>query len=163
MPDFQCLYLAQDKDTALQETLGQEPIKNCKLTPQELALSNPQSETIVSVTGQLDQVIDLRKSKSLKKLTAIFKTFKLSKELIRLAKEIYTEEPQLVKNEKTFMDSIMEKNWREKPVHFDIPSNSQILGYLVYSAGIDGIIYPSKMTGKDCLAIFPRNFEKGDS
>lgn len=163
LPEFQCLYLTIDKDTALQETLGQEPVRDCKLSPRELALSNPEPETIVSVSGRLDKIIDLRKSKNIKKLVVVFKTFTLSKELKKLAKEISTEEPQVIKNEKALLETILEKNWRDKPVNFDIPSNSQIFGYLAFLAGIDGIIYPSKMTGKDCLAVFVRNFENGES
>ncbi|MFQ5433081.1 MAG: hypothetical protein ACE5EN_11325 [Nitrospinota bacterium] len=45
----------------------------------------------------------------------------------------------------------------------DIPANSQIFGQLVNEAGIDGIIYPSKMTKKDAVAIFTRNFENSGS
>ncbi len=163
IPEFQCLYLTIDKDTALQETLGQEPSKNKKLSPQEMALSNPQSETIVAVYGRLDKVFDLRKELNLKKLVSILKTFKLSKEIKRLAKEANLEEPKVIKNQKELLATILESHWRDKPVNFDIPSNSQIFGYLIYLAGIDGIIYPSKLTKKDCLAIFPRNFENGES
>ncbi len=46
---------------------------------------------------------------------------------------------------------------------FDIPANSQIFGQLVNEAGIDGIIYPSKMTNKDAVVIFTRNFENSGS
>jgi hypothetical protein len=163
IPEFQCLYVTIDKDTALQETLGQEPPKNKNLSPQEMALSNPQSETIVAVRGRLDKVIDLRKPKNLKKLIAVLKTFKLSKEIKRLAKEANLDEPMIIKTEKALLDTVLEGHWRDKPVNFDIPANSQIFGYLVFLAGIDGIIYPSKLTKKDCLAIFPKNFENGES
>jgi hypothetical protein len=163
LPEFQCLYLTKDKDTALQETLGQDPNKIGKLSPRELALTNSQSETIVSVSGHLDKIFDLRKAANLKKLVAIFKTFKISKELKKLSKEIHTEEPQIIKSEKALLESIQEKNWRDRPVNFDIPSNSQIFGYLIYLAGIDGILYSSKLTGQDCLAVFVKNFEQGES
>lgn len=163
LPEFQCLYLTEDKATAIQETLGQTVSKNSQLSHLELALTVVDSQTTVSVSGCLDKVIDLRKAKNLKLLVKIFKTFKISKELSTLAKQINTEEPKLIANDKALLDSILEKNWRDKPVNFDIPSNSQIFGHLVYLAGIDGVIYPSKMTGKACLAIFVRNFEKGES
>lgn len=45
----------------------------------------------------------------------------------------------------------------------DVPANSQILGQLVMEAKIDGIVYPSKMTGKAAVAVFTRNFQLGDS
>ena len=44
-----------------------------------------------------------------------------------------------------------------------VPANSQIFGHLVFLAGIDGIIYPSKLTTKDCLVCFPRNFANSAS
>lgn len=163
LPEFQCLYITEDKTTALQETLGQETSKNSKLSPLELALTNTESQATVSVSGRLDKVLDLRNPKNLKLLVKIFKTFKISKELTKLAKEINTEDPKLIANDRALLDSILEKNWRVNPVNFDIPSNSQIFGYLAYLAGIDGVIYPSKMTGKDCLAIYLKNFEKGES
>ncbi len=46
---------------------------------------------------------------------------------------------------------------------YDVPSGSQIFGQLIYFAGVEGILYTSKLTGKDCLAIYPDNFGKSDS
>ncbi len=164
IPAFGCLYISLDKETSIQEALCQDSENKSKnFTPLEFALTNSQSETFVSVSGKLDKVFDLRKKSNLKKLVAVFKKFKISKELTKLANEIYADEPELVKSEQLLLDSILERNWRNKPVQFDIPSNSQIFGYLAYLAGVDGIIYPSKYTGKVCLAIFPKNFENGDS
>jgi hypothetical protein len=45
-------------------------------------------------------------------------------------------------------------------MQFDVPSTSQIFGQLAIDAGIEGIVYPSKFTNKNCLVIFPQNFEK---
>lgn len=59
--------------------------------------------------------------------------------------------------------SLLMKNWRAFPMQFDVPANSQIFGHLVYLAGIEGIRYPSKRTGKDCLVAFPRNFSRTGS
>jgi hypothetical protein len=49
-----------------------------------------------------------------------------------------------------------------EPMQFDVPANCQLFGDLVASAGIEAILYPSKLTGSECLAIFPQNFS-GDS
>jgi len=66
IPIFSGLYLAQDKDTALQEHLAQEPTsKNSTLTSREIALTNPSSETIVSVSGKLDKIFDLTEANNL--------------------------------------------------------------------------------------------------
>ncbi|MDE2313913.1 MAG: hypothetical protein KGL04_07050 [Elusimicrobia bacterium] len=40
-----------------------------------------------------------------------------------------------------------------------VPISSQLFGQLAADAGIEGIVYPSKFSGKDCLAVFPQNFE----
>lgn len=54
VPTFPGLYLAADKDTALQEHLGQEPISaGSELTSREIALTNPASETIVSLSAKI--------------------------------------------------------------------------------------------------------------
>jgi len=58
---------------------------------------------------------------------------------------------------------LLSPDWRKKPSIYDIPANSQIFGHLIYTAGIDGILYPSKLTEKPCLAIYPRNFPGSDS
>jgi hypothetical protein len=63
VPHFSGLYVAENKDTALQEHLGQE--KHNQLTPREVALTNPASETIVSISGKIDKVFDLTDAKNL--------------------------------------------------------------------------------------------------
>ena len=58
-PPFPALYLAGDKDTALQELLSQKipsDDKNPKLDPLDFALTNRASITIVSVTGTLNSI-----------------------------------------------------------------------------------------------------------
>lgn len=159
---FSCLYLATDKDTALQETLGQVGTPINGLSPQEIALTNAQSECIVSVSGSLDQIIDLRSSKSLVDFTDLIKDFSLSKELQDQAK-LFGDNPSVITTPKLLLDSILDKDWRDRSVQFQIPANSQIFGNLVAAAGIQGILYPSKLTGKDCLAIFTQNFGNSDS
>jgi hypothetical protein len=73
-PQFPALYIAADKDTALQETLGQvAPVEGGKLTAQEIALANPQSQTIVSVSGSLETVIDLREPQRTKTFVDLMK------------------------------------------------------------------------------------------
>jgi len=46
-------------------------------------------------------------------------------------------------------------------MQFDVPATGQIFGQLVAGAGIEGIVYLSKFTGKECIVIFPQNFEEG--
>ena len=42
----------------------------------------------------------------------------------------------------------------------DVPSSPQIFGQLVWEAGIEGILYNSKFSEKECLVIFPQNFDE---
>lgn len=56
---FPALYLAADKGTALAEVLGRDKGAD-SLTPEELALTNPDSISAVSVSGRLDAILDIR-------------------------------------------------------------------------------------------------------
>ena len=164
IPVFPGLYLAKDKDTALQEHLGQEPIpRGSKLTAREIALANPSSETIVSVSGSLDKVFDLSKDSGLEPFINLIKHFKLSDELKITAKKLRLENPVIIKTAKLLHETLLHHDWRQLPSNCDVPSNSQIFGHLIYSSGIEGILYPSKLTGKPCLVVFPRNFVGTDS
>lgn len=159
---FPALYFAIDKDTALQETLGQSSAKNLELTAKEIALSNPQSESIVSVSGSLDSVIDLRSEGSLSKFVKHISNFKLSPEVKKIAKHL-GDEISLISTVKGLKDSLLDPSWRLRPVQYQVPSNSQIFGHLVYLSGVQGVLYTSKLTKKDCLVVFPTNFKNTDS
>jgi len=63
-PVFPALYLAFDKGTALAELLGRESAIS-SLTPQELALTKPDSITAVSLSGKLESVLDVRERNNL--------------------------------------------------------------------------------------------------
>jgi RES domain-containing protein len=52
-PAFPALYIASDKGTALAEVLGREKRAD-SLTPEELALTKPDSITAASVSGKLE-------------------------------------------------------------------------------------------------------------
>ncbi len=165
VPIFPALYLAEDKDTALQEHLGQGNIANnkSKLTPREIALTHPASETIVSVSGAFDQIFDLTNIKNLKHFIELIKNFSITPQLIKDAKKLGKENLLLVKTPRMLHNTLLASNWREHPSNYDVPASSQIFGHLIYLAGIEGILYPSKFTRKLCLALFPRNFVNTDS
>lgn len=76
VPIFSGLYLAYDKKTALQEHLGQEPVSlRSQLNALDAALTNPASETIVSISGKLDKVFDLTVVDNLKPFVELIKNF----------------------------------------------------------------------------------------
>lgn len=161
---FPALYLAEDKNTALQEHLGQEPVSHdSKLTTLELALTNPSSETIACVSGKMDKVFDLTKPDNLKPFVELIKNFKFSKSLSKNAKKLQAEIPGIITKAEVLHETLIDYNWRQLPSNYDIPSNSQIFGQLISTSGIEGILYRSKFTNKHCLAIYPRNFIGTDS
>lgn len=157
IPPFPALYIAEDKETTLQEA-GQGAKKKGPLSSLDLALIRKESITIVAVKGCLGSFIDLSKPQSLKKFLNLIKNFSIPARLLQEAKQLKIQSPIQVKNLETLMKTLLEPNWRVMPMQFDIPANCQIFGQMVAHAGIEGILYPSKFTGKKCLAIFPHNF-----
>ncbi len=84
------MYIAKNKDTTLQEHLGQEAtMPSSKLNARELALTNPTSEVIVSVSGNLDKVFDLRDDNNLTPFLKLIRNFSLSLHLLIVRKQVY--------------------------------------------------------------------------
>lgn len=159
-PPFPALYMARDKDTAIQELLNQGVEKNARLDPLELALTNPDSISIVSVSGLLSSIINLKEPSNLEPFINLIKDFIVPEYLKKAAKDIKEKEPELIRSVPKLIESLMDPNWRVWPMQFDVPVASQIFGQMVSNTGIEGILYTSKFTSKDCLAIFPQNFDE---
>ena len=161
VPHFSGLYIAENKDTALQEHLGQ--VKHDQLTPREVALTNPASETIVSISGKIDKVFDLTNEENLLPLIELIKDFKFSAEFKTFSKKLGFASLQIIKTPELLIQTLLTPDWRQLPSNYDIPANSQIFGHIIQQAGIEGILYPSKLTTCLCLAVFPKNFVGTDS
>lgn len=162
-PQFSALYMASDKDTAIQELLSQEidPRKDKeKLDPLDFALTKHESIAVVSLSGRLDSIIDLKQPERLKPFMDLIKDFSISESLKKDATRIGLPEPDLIRTASKLVDVLLSPDWREWPMVFDVPFSSQIFGQLVSEAGIEGILYASKFTNKDCLAVFPQNFDE---
>lgn len=160
-PPFPSLYLAYDKETCLQELLCQKINSEQENHALELALTNPDSISIVSVSGSLDSIINLKKPEKLQPFVDLIKDFSIPDYLKKTAASIGEQEPELIRSVLKLIDVLLEPNWRLWPMQFDVPFPSQIFGQLVVEAGVEGILYTSKFTGKDCFAIFPQNFNEG--
>ncbi|MDE0119137.1 MAG: RES domain-containing protein [Bdellovibrionales bacterium] len=160
VPRFSALYIAQDKETAEQELLL--PKGHPKLSPFDFSLTDSSSISIVAVQGILDTVFDIRGDTKLKGIIKILSQFKFSPALKKLGSSLKIDR-KIVKTRKQMYDSISEIKWRNKPMDFDVPSNSQIFGQMVRAAGISGILYKSNITQKECLVIFPTNFKNSSS
>ena len=129
-------------------------------TPEELALTKSDSITVVSVSGRLESVLDIRERKNLAAFIALIRNFRLSSSLIRKARRL--DFPvQLVTTSAELVRVSTQPDWRNWPMVFDVPSACQIFGEL--DAGIEGIQYNSSLTDKECLAIFPQNFLNSSS
>ena len=75
---FAGLYLASDKGTALTELLGRPDILGQPLTAEELALTRPTSITVVSVSGDLESVLNVCKEENLAGFVNLIKGFRLA-------------------------------------------------------------------------------------
>lgn len=153
---FPALYVAKDKETALQEALCQSISKENEKRALESALANPTSTTNCSMSGKLYRLLDLNKPKKLQEFIDVIKDFRIPEDLRRRAR-IFKETLELATTVQNLMEGVLINNWRVWPMQFDVPAPSQILGQLVVGIGVEGILYPSKFTTKDCLAIFPQN------
>jgi hypothetical protein len=160
-PIFPALYIASDKGTAIAEVLGREE-KTGPLTPEEIALTKPDSITAVSVSGKLESVLDIRERNNLAPFVNLVKNFRVSRSLIRKARKLRFP-VRLVRTAKELGTYLEQRDWRNWPMHFDVPSTCQIFGGLVMNAGIEGIRYDSAITKRECLAIFPQNFLNSSS
>ena len=156
---FGAIYVASDRDTALQELLGQvPPDADRNLTPQQIVLSSRTSTAEVAVNGVLDYVLDLRVPNVLDPFVAIIKDFEISSKVAEAAAALGLDPPGVLTNSAIVLESFLSKEWRKSPTVYNIPANSQIFGSLLVEAGVQGVIYPSKLTGKACIAIFPDAF-----
>ncbi len=159
-PPFPALYIASDKNTALQELLSQQIIAGQENRALDFALANPASIANISLSGKLDSIINLKQPEKLQPFVDLIKDFTTPDHLKESAKKIGFPPPDLIRTVPKLIDALSAPDWREWPMQFDVPVASQIFGQLVSEAGIEGILYASKFTGKDCLAIFPQNFDE---
>lgn len=125
----------------------------------DFALTREDSISIVSLSGSLASVINLKEPENLRTFVDLIKDFETPKDLKEDAQKIKLPEPDLIRTVPKLIDCLLVPNWRAWPMQFDVPYSSQIFGQLVADASIEGILYPSKFTGKDCLAVFPQNFD----
>src|SRR5262249_48215881 len=160
-PIFSALYLASDKRTALAELLGRAGPEN-SLSPEELALTKPASITIVSVSGKLESILDVRDTKNMAGFVNLIKGFHVSAGLLMKARRVGLQ-IDIVRDSSRLAEELASNRWREWPMGYDVPAASQIFGRIVLDAGIEGILYESVLTSGPCLAIYPQNFQNSAS
>lgn len=162
-PPFPALYLAVDSKTAIQEGLAQAYRQAPGQTPLDFALTSDTSFADYRVKFSLENIIDLHDPNSLRPFVKLIKNFTLPDSLKAQAKKLDVAPPTVVQSVKELMKNLHASDWRKASAQFDVPAGCQIFGQLVEGAGIEGILYASKFTGQDCIAIFPRNLENSNS
>lgn len=154
---FPALYVCADKMTALAEVLGQPGKGSVDLSAEELALTNPGSVALLAVSVRVDSVIDLREIGKLEPLIRQIRRFSVPEHLRKMARRLKLPNPDVVRGLGELKRALMEADWRRMPMQYDVPATCQLFGEIVASAGIEAIYYPSKLTGRECLAVFPQN------
>ena len=161
---FAGLYLAENREIAYKEKYDLfKSAPTDGLSAEELQLTSVSSTTIVNVNGKINSVLRIDKL-TLKKFFNLIKKIKLSRHLIKEANRLNIPVLFHVKTENNLIRSLLYPNWKEYPMILNIPSNSQVLGHLCFTAGIEAVLYPSKMNAKkNCLVVFPSNFNNSNS
>lgn len=159
-PSFPALYIAQDRETCLQELLCQHINPKQSQDAFDFALASKESISHLSISGKLGSVINLNEIDRLEPFLDLFKDFNIPDHLKKTANELGIAEPLLIKTVSKLIKVLRDPAWRKAPMQFDVPATPQIFGQLVNEAGIEGILFNSKFSEKECLAIFPQNFDE---
>jgi|SRR5579871_1182571 len=161
-PVFSALYLASDKSTAFAELLGRAPSFDGSLTPEEIALTQPDSIAVVSVSGHLESVLDISDNSNLSEFVALVKSFRLSASLKAKANKLRFP-LRIITTVQELSTVLHASDWRQWPSLYDVPTATQIFGRIALDAQIEGILYKSALTEKPCLAVYPQNFQNSSS
>lgn len=158
---FPALYLANCYDTAFAEKYAMRADEIVGgLVGDDLLLRKPSSFSHVRLRGLIEQCIDIRELESLRGFTKIIAKFSAPEGVQQLARRLTKAAQSLVRSPSTLRQTLLDPNWNRLPMHFDLPSNSQVFGRLAATAGLHGIIYPSaRMEGGTCIALYPQNWQ----
>ncbi len=160
-PPFPALYIAERYETAYAERFGSPPVGS-GLQPHELALRDSKSFLNVALTGHVNGLFDLRDKKQLRDFCSIIAKFQMGQELRLLAKRLGMRGPLLVGTPKDLHSSLL-GNWRDMPVQYNLPSNSQVFARFLQQAGYEGVLYPSTRGNGLCVALFPNQLSGSDT
>lgn len=161
---FPALYLAEDAETGLREMHGLlREDRRAGLTAKELNLCGASGVTWATVEGAVHNVFDLTHAENLKHFSKVLSSFTISRN-VRAAEEKLGARPlRLITTPTQLHQSFMQEHWREFPAMMNTPANSQLFGHLLTQAGFEGVLYSSTITGKQNLALFPRQFSNSAS
>lgn len=153
---FGALYIADSHATAFAEKFDMRRGEmRDGLSAQDLALRTPASYSFVAIDGLIERCFDVGDRAALEDVVRIMAKFRTPPRVYRLARTIKKVPPGLVQTAPRLQSELLHSTWDTLPMHFDLPSNSQIFGRLVHAAGFHGIAYPSGRSPGRCLALFP--------
>lgn len=156
------LYIAQDHETAFREKYQLPSTDKLEgLTAEELALQPVGSHSTLRVRGKLHRVFDLTKASHLAATAKVLGRIKMPQRAQMLKKKLNASRVRMVCTAPDLWRAVLEYNWRQLPVQFGLPSQSQIFAQLAREAGYEAILYPSTKAGGLCLAIFADKLQDG--
>lgn len=158
---FPALYLASNYETAYAECFG-PPVAGASLQPHELALRRSSSFTSVSLTGDVHGLFDLRDADSVKNFAQVISKFAMNRELQQMARKLNMKGSLLIHSARDLYKSLL-GNWRDMPVQYGLPSNSQVFARFLRLAGFEGVVYSSTKGEGDCVAIFMDQLDASDT
>lgn len=155
MTPFPALYLAADYETAFREKfqIASSSIVD-RLTPHELALEMGASHATVQLRGSLHNVFDMTAT-HLDPVAAVFRKIKMPPRAQALKKKLRARNSRMVTSGQDLYRTVLEFNWRQNPIQFGLPAQSQVLAEFIRAAGFEGICYQSSKGPGQCLAVFP--------
>jgi hypothetical protein len=158
---FPALYLAEDYETAFREKFQIASDANVDgLTAKELALETGASHAMFQLRGSLHYVFDMT-VKNLEPVAAVLRKIKMPPRAVALKKKLRNREPRMVTSGPDLYRTALEFNWRQGPVQFGLPAQSQVLAEFIRAAGFEGIYYKSSKGPRHCLAVFPDRLQDG--
>lgn len=158
---FPALYMASNYDTAYAERFG-SPTAGVELQPHELALRSTRSFSSVALQGEIQCLFDLRHPSTVKEFSKVISTFRMNKELQQIARKLDMKGPLLIHSGNDLYKSLL-GNWRDMPMQYGLPSNSQVFARFLKQAGFEGVIYPSTKGKGECIALFLDQLNGSDS
>jgi hypothetical protein len=158
------LYLAENYETAFREKFqtASDGHEN-GLTAQELALEQGCSHSAVMLRGELSNVFDMTSHEALAPLARIFRRINMPQRArqLKLKLGIKNNECFMVQTSTQVYNMLFKNNWRQWPIQFGLPAQSQTIAELVKAAGFEAILYRSSKGPGNCLAVFPELLADG--
>lgn len=162
---FPALYIAEDEETAYREKFGGPSAVDDRtgMSGADLALRASSSYTCFVLQGQLDGVFDLTDKRNVEAFVEIIRKIRPPLSLIEMARRLQMKGQRSITKVDHLIDVLMMVNWREWPMQYGLPANSQVFGRLLLDAGFTGVVYRSTKGRKHCCAVFTDSLWNSDS